>query len=347
MMTKSYRGQPIFGPRILIGIGFIWLLATLDILHPPILQVLFRLWPLLLLIIGHDLLFWRKYPDLGFLTGIVLISLGSMALLLALALFVTALGSVHPGDVKEQTYGLSTQGVTSANVNIYPSAAGTTIKALADSSKLMDANLNFVGDVDFSVSDGPKKTIWLKNTNNRDIFNVLDFGLFNHSQNLRWNIGLSKDVPLTLDVTGDGSITIDLTSIQITKLWVDSSAGNLDLVLPSRDKSYSVSLDTGTGSSVITVEKNADVDINIRGSTGSITIDVPDDAAVSVGTSMSFGKINVPSSYVHTSSLTKTIWGVDGSSQIEDNTWQTVGYDTAPRHIFISYSESYGDLTIR
>jgi hypothetical protein len=45
---------------ILIAVGIIWLLGNLGVLSAANILVLLRLWPLLLIVIGLDLLFGRQ-----------------------------------------------------------------------------------------------------------------------------------------------------------------------------------------------------------------------------------------------------------------------------------------------
>ena len=55
---QGYRS--LFWPIILIGVGLIWLLGNFGIISGANLAVLFRLWPLALIVIGLDLLFGRQ-----------------------------------------------------------------------------------------------------------------------------------------------------------------------------------------------------------------------------------------------------------------------------------------------
>ena len=71
-----------FWPVIMLGAGVIWLLVNLNIISTYNLRVLYRLWPILIILAGLDVLFSRKLPLLGLLLALLLIA--SVILLLVL-----------------------------------------------------------------------------------------------------------------------------------------------------------------------------------------------------------------------------------------------------------------------
>ena len=79
---ERYGYRSLFWPIVLIGIGVIALLANMGALDRENLLVLFRLWPLLLILIGIDIMFGRRAPGIGALIGIG----GTAAVLGAVAL---------------------------------------------------------------------------------------------------------------------------------------------------------------------------------------------------------------------------------------------------------------------
>ncbi len=85
------RRRSFFGPLLLIGIGTLWLLGTFGVISVGNLWVLLRLWPLLLIAAGLDLLFGRLHPLIS-----ALISLVTVGLAVAAVLFAPQLG-LAPG----------------------------------------------------------------------------------------------------------------------------------------------------------------------------------------------------------------------------------------------------------
>ncbi len=63
-----------FWPVIMLGAGVIWLLVNLSIISTYNLRVLYRLWPVLIILAGLDLLFSRRLPLLGALLALLMIA---------------------------------------------------------------------------------------------------------------------------------------------------------------------------------------------------------------------------------------------------------------------------------
>lgn len=70
-----------FWPIIMIGAGVIWLLTNLNIIPTENLWILLRLWPMLLIVAGLDLLFARRLPLVGAILALLVIA-GVVTLLL-------------------------------------------------------------------------------------------------------------------------------------------------------------------------------------------------------------------------------------------------------------------------
>ena len=85
MSEKNEQRNPyhsFFWPVIMLGAGVIWLLVNLNIISTYDLRVLSRLWPILIILAGLDVLFSQKLPLLGLLLALLLIA--SVILLLVL-----------------------------------------------------------------------------------------------------------------------------------------------------------------------------------------------------------------------------------------------------------------------
>ena len=70
-MSERRRRGSLVGPLILIGLGVVFLLNNLGILSWSVWEVIFRLWPILLVAIGLDLLVGRR-STLGSLLALAL-----------------------------------------------------------------------------------------------------------------------------------------------------------------------------------------------------------------------------------------------------------------------------------
>jgi hypothetical protein len=342
VVIRERRGgyRSLFWPVVLIGIGAIWLLLNLQILTAQNLIVAVRLWPLLLIVVGIDLLFGRTSAVLGALIGI-----GFVVVFVLLMLLGPSIGLGY--DLKEYTLNdtVAAEGVNSAHVVLQANTANIWVKPLADSNKLIRYDITSFGQVDVNNTGSAQKEISLKQPNNEGIngaYGWIISAFSNNSDKYRWNIGVSPSIPLSLDVTsGTGGANLDLSGVKLTNLKVNVGTGGIDLNLPATDSRYTVNLDTGTGGGKVVIAENADVDMQVNSGTGGFTIDVPDNAAVHVEGKTGVGGITVPGS------LHRLGGENNGNVVGENGVWETDGYANADHKITIHFSGGTGGLTVK
>ncbi|MBI5667138.1 MAG: hypothetical protein HZC41_03950 [Chloroflexi bacterium] len=336
-MQGRMEYRSLFWPLLLIGVGVIWLLSNTGVLSVANISVLARLWPLLLIVIGLDLLYGRQSPRLGALIGV-----GALALIIVLMLVGPALGWAADVDVKSASYDEPLGDASTAQITVGAGVGGVTVRPLRDSTNLFEADITYVGQVDFSVGGGSNRVLNLSQRGETS-FNIGFLGfLFNPDQQLEWNVRINPDVPLDLIVNaGTGGLTLDLSDFaQLTGVQVDAGTGGMDVTLPATESRYEAKVSAGTGGSTIRIEDGASLDLTASAGTGGFTIDVPDDAAVRLVASTGTGGITVPS-------FLKRVGGEDNSFVGDSGTWETDGFTTASNPITIEFDGGTGGLTVQ
>lgn len=321
--------RSFFWPLVLITVGVVWLLVNLNIIAPINLTALLRLWPVILIAIGLDILFGRRWPFLGALIGLALVGL-----VVALLAFGPAWGLAQSTSTHTQNCAHAIGGATSARVNLDLSSAATHVTALSDSTDLIDATFKTLGDVRCDVSGESEKTVRVSQVSDVN-FLVFPFG----DVDQRWDIGLSPNVPLALSVdSGSGSVTLDLDRLQLRGVDFNSGSGSVDMRLPASREGYAISLHSGSGSVRVTLPNTTDITVQVDSGSGSVTLDVPDNAAVKIDVRNSgSGSVNVPGGYE------RTRQGDD-----DEGTWQTANFDNAERTITITVDDlGSGSINIR
>ncbi len=353
----GFQYRSLFWPILLIGIGVVWLLGNLGWIPTPSLRMILRLWPLILIVIGLDIIFGRRSPIIGGLIG-----LGAVALVIALLLLAPSLGLEAlqtDGELKTLTFSEPLGSATSARITLDLERYPSTIEALSASDLLIDAELDTLTDVRFSASGARQKSV--------SIEPVTDFGFdFDWidlaGADAQWEIGLSPEVPIDLTVdVGSGSATLDLMFLEITELELDGGSGSVNLSLPESSSLYTANIDGGSGSFAIEFESgaevravmnvgsgsfnivigsSADLDMRIDGGSGSVNIDLPEDIGVRVVIrDRGSGSVRVPGNYLLVDDM--------GDNDRDTGIWETDGFSSAAHRVEITFDPGSGSLTLR
>lgn len=258
--TDRRRHLPgIVGPTILIGAGAILLLNTTGLVDWDIWAVMWRLWPVILIAVGLDILIGRR-------------SVAASALVAATMLVVMIGGAwaLASGMTPEATETIAQprNGISRADVTISPAAADLRIAAGSDGGMLVTGTVDrargqrLVQDYQGSGGVGSYTLKTDEASGNGD---------------LNWDLQLARDLPISLYVkSGVGRATIDLTGMQLTGLDVDTGAGQTIVTLPTQGR-FSANIDAGIG---------------------EVIVRVPVGMAVRVHISTGLGNAHVPSGYI-------------------------------------------------
>jgi hypothetical protein len=235
---ENNRGRSLFWPIVLIGGGLIWLLANLNLIPGLNLRILFRLWPLILIAIGLNLLIGQRAPWLR-----TIIALGAVAVAILFLVAAPALQIGTPPEVKTDRFTEPIGGADSARVQLDLSIGRSTLRALSDSNNLIDAQLTYIGEIEFTVEGTQEKSVRLRG---RDQSFDLDPFSFFDDNDLAWDIGLTPDIPIDLDIdSGVGETTLDLEQLTLSALNIDSGVGELSVNLPAQADAYTAEVSGG------------------------------------------------------------------------------------------------------
>jgi hypothetical protein len=332
----TYRS--LFWPVLLIGIGLIWFLHNIGVLSISWINfaMLLRMWPILLVVLGIDLLFGRRSPWVGGLLG-----LGAALFVLALVLVGPSMGLVNAAnvDLKRERFTTPIADTTTATVELGLPVGAINVHALSDSSALIDAEVVHVGDMEFSVSGEREKTVRL--TERARDFSFDLFGWMDATQDLESDIGLSPFVPLDLDVQLNvGDADLDLSQLQLTGLNVRGNVGQVSLSLPAAEGRYTANLEGDVGAFQVEFAEPTDVDLTITGNVGGFVIDVPDGAGVRLEGRVEVGGISLPDDFVRLQGGGPDFVGQRG-------VWQSRNYNDADHKIDINFQGDVGGLKVR
>jgi hypothetical protein len=241
------RRGGIVGPIILIGLGIIFLLNNLGLLSWSIWGTLLRLWPMLLVAAGLDLILGRR-SVWGSLLALVL----TLAILgAAIWLSGTEIGAGQQGRSEEivQPLGEAEQ----AEVIVDPGIGTLRVEAGVDSTNLVEGTVGLARREELTRSfsvEGETATFALRTQ-------TASFGPFAAGwggQRL-WDLQLSPDVPLRLEINlGLGETNVDLTGLTIEGLDVEQGIGQATITLPDEGR-FGARVEGAIGQTVVVIPR--------------------------------------------------------------------------------------------
>jgi len=251
-------------PILLITAGVLFLLSNMGVLDVNFWE-LWRLWPLLLILGGLDIILGRR----SFLGNIVVLLI-TIAVVAGVVIFlVAAPGALGPtpGIVERITEPLD--GVERANLKVHFAAGQLDISQLIDSSSLVE------GDLDLATR---RKPTWTIDTGADRADMTLEYTRGGQPEDWNWRGGdewdlrLSPQVRFSLDVdVGAGEATIDLTGLDIQDLKVTAGAGQTTVIFP-QEGDFSATVSGGVGRLVIEIP--ADLAARIQVDRGLSALDI-------------------------------------------------------------------------
>ncbi len=253
-------GNKIFFGLALVVLGVVLLLVNLGYFSPGIIFRLFHLWPLILVIIGINILF-RKSKFKTYITWISWIAFFSIVIVYSL------FGSNPEGSriiddrvviekLEETEFGKFDLDIGASTLNI--NSTDTDLLVAEISGRELNyrkdfSNHNQLASIKFYSKE----------------FNIIDI----QNEPSRYDFYLNKDVVWDLDVDlGAMSGKMDLGDVPVRSLDLDSGAVDLALVLSDKHDTK-VSIDSGASNLSIEIPKSVGLKIKMDTALSSTNID--------------------------------------------------------------------------
>jgi hypothetical protein len=262
----------------------------------------------------------RKHPLIG-------ASLGIIALLVVVAFIFggRVLGLSPDVEIKTEHFRAPIEQAQSAKLEIVLSDSPVILQALPESIDLIDAELTYIGTINFHVSGTLKKTVRLAR-------NEADFLLFSPlywDPSLRWQIGLSDQIPIEITLDGgSGSGQFDLHQLKVSALTANLGSGSSNWITPGITQPSIFSLNGGSGSIQLDIPQGAGLTLNIRGGSGSIQVRLPAQPAVRLNIQdEGSGGVQFPKNWASIQ---------PGSKNKDEGVWEAPGYNQASHKVDIN-----------
>ena len=227
---------------------------------------MWRFWPLILILVGLDILIgWSR-------SGIAAALVLSLGLLLILGCLLAAIywGSPERG-METESLVQEMKDVGEATIEIELAAGDLIIGSLTDSPNLMEGQFRYRGEglgasKSFKVLDGRGR---LRLESRRGAF----FWPF-RGRGYRWEIELTPQIPLTLSIeTSIGGAALDLRGLQVASLDLNVGVGSVNVIFPVSAGLTIAKVDGGVGDLTLEIPSNVAAMIQVDLGIGSLDID--------------------------------------------------------------------------
>ena len=261
-MKEQKRGRvgiPVWG-LVLVALGLIFLLQNLGVIGWDVWGTLWRFWPVVLVLIGLNILLGGRTPWLMFgITVLVLIGIVVAAVLIERS---------REGTVGA-TFSQPLQGITRAEIEVNFGAGELSIGSLPAGSAILAEGDGYpevrlvrgmrladeaTGVLKLSV---PGRGVW-------------PFG----DSGLRLNASFNREIPIDLTVkTGASDAEVDLTDLRIQRFDMDLGAASATVRLPASAGATVAEVSAGAASLRIFIPEGVAARIKPETALGSFNVD--------------------------------------------------------------------------
>lgn len=264
-MERQYRRRGgLVGPVILIGLGIVFLLNNLGLVGWSVWDLILRLWPVLLIAVGLDILVGRRSVWGSLL--VVALMLAALAGAIWLYQARPAAGNLLTSETIQQAL----EGATRGELDIEFGVGRLEIGSLPESATLIEGNVGLVRGErvleDFSLA-GSTAHYSLRSTGVETFLFPGDW-----DRRAAWDLNLNSGVPLSLTFhTGVGEATVDLSRLKVTDVDISFGVGRVTVTFPSQGR-IQARIDGGVGETVLRIPAGMAARIRVDGGLRSVSV---------------------------------------------------------------------------
>ena len=260
-----YRNRGLLFPLVLIAIGSVVLLANTGVLSSDALQRLGDLWPLLLVILGLQLILNHTLPR----QQATLVGLAATAVIVIAALAYAALAPAAPFGTRQANSSANLGGLTAATLDLNYSGATADIQGGGLGDALYQAHVDYPG------SENPPSISLDRVTGTVEISDSANFSPFHLFGSSRRHVlvTLTDRIAWTIQVGGGAaSLRLDLRRLQLARLEVSGGANRVDAQLPSPKGTGVIAISGGGSNVTLRAPSGSEWRVAVSGGVSAVTI---------------------------------------------------------------------------
>jgi uncharacterized membrane protein YhaH (DUF805 family) len=261
-MGTRYRYRSFFWPALLILVGVFALLVNSGLVPAERLDRLFDLWPLILIVIGLELVVRRavqgQVAELAAALIVVIAIVGAAA--------YVALGPAIPTGTQTLNTSGKVGSLNHATVTVDVGAANVTMRAGSSNDDLFRAHIEYSGpkpDVSLDQSSGELRI---------DQSNASGFFFQRH----RFVLDLQMNPSVTWKIvvnSGASSDTFKLTGIHVASIELNTGASHEDITLGSPSGTVPITINGGALTAIVHRPSGVEASASVSGGAVNLSFD--------------------------------------------------------------------------
>lgn len=260
------RTRNLLLPLGLIAIGALILLANLGILSTDALRRLADLWPLLLIIVGVQLILNHILPR----PQATAIGLGVAAVIVIAAIAYAAAAPRTAEGTQRVNSSQPIGGLSAGVLDLSYSAASITLDGADTGTDLYRATIDYPGGENPPTVSVDQQTGTVSITDNSNFGSFHFFG----SNNRKLDIKLSSRIPWTIRLSGGASgLHFDLRQLQLTHLEISGGASSVNGQLGAAKGTVGVNISGGASNVSLHLPSGSQWSVALDGGVSSVSID--------------------------------------------------------------------------
>lgn len=268
-----WRGEGYAGATVVTGLGVIFLLGNLNYLTFSGWDLILRLWPVILVAVGLDIIIGRRRPwsaAIGVLVGLIVTA----------GIFWLIVNSSFSTGYKADTVSFNLGQAQTVNGTISMPVGRLSLKGGVEGNQLLSGSLKLNSSDNFSRDLSVSGSTATFNLEGRGYTGFVPFS--NSAGQEEWTLQLSPTPSYALQVKlAVGESSLDLSGLKVTDLSVQTAVGKTSLTLPASGP-LTGRIEAAIGETVIYLPKGAPVQIHFNRALTSTS--QPADFTVSGGT---------------------------------------------------------------
>jgi hypothetical protein len=266
-LDSIYRGDGLAGGLLFVTVGSIILLNNLGYLAWDVWGMIFRFWPVLIIVIGTDIILGRYLRS----TWAAVVGLVLVVVIVGGLLWFAGTNPIPARAVAMESVQLPLENINRADVTLSPATGKITVQGTSDTTALI------IGNFRKTKTDKVEEISSVEN--NSAAYTLRSQGGFYNpvltNDNLStWEVELTQAIPISLDFSlGVGAADLILTKVQLEHLKVRMAIGQTTVLLP--EGKYEADIDGAIGEIVLKVP--ADLPVRIIATHGMSGFEVRGD----------------------------------------------------------------------